>query len=107
YPGLKDSPYHDLAKEQMRGFGGMVCFEMDGGLESAARVIDSFQLFINATSLGGVESLASLPVLTSHWGFDDQELKRADVTPGMVRLSCGIEDEQDLLEELECALTKI
>jgi cystathionine beta-lyase/cystathionine gamma-synthase len=107
YPGLANSPYHHLAKSQMRGFGGMVCFEVSGGLESATRVIDSFRLFINATSLGGVESLVSLPVLTSHWGFDEKELKRADVTPGMVRLSCGIEDQQDLLEDLNQALTKI
>jgi cystathionine beta-lyase/cystathionine gamma-synthase len=107
YPGLPGSAQHDLAKSQMRGFGGMVCFEVKGGLESAGKVADSLKVFINATSLGGVESLACLPVLTSHWGFDEEELKRADVTPGMVRLSCGIEDEQDLLEDLEQALTKI
>jgi cystathionine beta-lyase/cystathionine gamma-synthase len=70
-------------------------------------VIDNLKLFINATSLGGVESLASLPVLTSHFGFEEKELRRADVTPGMVRLSCGIEDQEDLLEDLEQALTKI
>jgi len=107
YPGLANSPHHDMAKSQMRGFGGMVCFEVEGGLDSATKVIDGFKVFVNATSLGGVESLASLPVLTSHWGFDEEELKRADVTPGMVRLSCGIEDEQDLLEDLDQALTKI
>jgi cystathionine beta-lyase/cystathionine gamma-synthase len=107
YPGLPGSAQHDLAKSQMRGFGGMVCFEVKGGLESAGKVADSLKVFINATSLGGVESLACLPVLTSHWGFDEDELKRADVTPGMVRLSCGIEDEQDLLEDLEQALKKI
>ena len=107
YPGLASSAQHDLAKSQMRGFGGMVCFEVKGGLESATKVIDNLKLFINATSLGGVESLASLPVLTSHFGFEEKELKRADVTPGMVRLSCGIEDQEDLLEDLEFALTKI
>lgn len=85
----------------------MVCFEVDGGLASATKVIDSFKLFIDATSLGGVESLASLPVLTSHFGFDQKELERADVTPGMVRLSCGIEDEQDLIEDLKQALEKV
>jgi cystathionine beta-lyase/cystathionine gamma-synthase len=106
YPGLPTSPQHGLAKEQMRGFGGMVCFEVKGDLESATRVIDSLKLFINATSLGGVESLASLPVLTSHYGFEKKELERADVTPGMVRLSCGIEDQQDLIEDLNQALEK-
>jgi len=107
YPGLPACAQHDLAKSQMRGFGGMVCFEVKGGLESATKVIDNLKLFINATSLGGVESLVSLPVLTSHFGFEEKELKRADVTPGMVRLSCGIEDQEDLLEDLEQALTKI
>jgi cystathionine beta-lyase/cystathionine gamma-synthase len=104
YPGLSSHPQHTLAKSQMRGFGGMVCFEVKGGLESATRVIDSFKIFINATSLGGVESLASLPVLTSHYGFEEEELKRADVTPGMVRLSCGIEDGDDLVEDLKQGL---
>lgn len=107
YPGLPGHVQHDLAKSQMRGFGGMVCFEVTGGLESATKVIDSFKIFINATSLGGVESLASLPVLTSHYGFSQLELERADVTPGMVRLSCGIEDGGDLVEDLEQALKKI
>jgi methionine-gamma-lyase len=107
YPGLPSHSQHQLAESQMRGFGGMVCFEVKGGLESATKVIDSFKIFINATSLGGVESLASLPVLTSHYGFAQEELKRADVTPGMVRLSCGIEDEQDLIEDLNQALEKI
>jgi cystathionine beta-lyase/cystathionine gamma-synthase len=107
YPGLPACTQFDLAKSQMRGFGGMVCFEVKGGFESATKVIDNLKLFINATSLGGVESLVSLPVLTSHFGFEEKELKRADVTPGMVRLSCGIEDQEDLLEDLESALTKI
>jgi methionine-gamma-lyase len=107
YPGLSSHPQHTLAKSQMRGFGGMVCFEVKGGLESAIRVIDSFKIFINATSLGGVESLASLPVLTSHYGFEEEELKRADVTPGMVRLSCGIEDGDDLVEDLKQGLERL
>jgi methionine-gamma-lyase len=107
YPGLPSHAQHDLAESQMRGFGGMVCFEVRGGLESATKVIDSFGVFINATSLGGVESLASLPVLTSHYGFDQKELERADVTPGMIRLSCGIEDGGDLVQDLEQALKKI
>ncbi len=107
YPGLSVHPQHDLARGQMKGFGGMVCFEVQGGLENATKVIDSFKVFINATSLGGVESLASLPVLTSHFGFDQKELEKLDVTPGMVRLSCGIEDEQDLKEDLKQALERI
>jgi methionine-gamma-lyase len=107
YPGLSSHPQHTLAKSQMRGFGGMVCFEVKGGLESATRVIDSFKIFINATSLGGVESLASLPVMTSHYGFEEEELKRADVTPGIIRLSCGIEDGDDLVEDLRQGLERL
>jgi cystathionine beta-lyase/cystathionine gamma-synthase len=107
YPGLPDFAQHELARSQMRGFTGMVCFEVRGGLDAAIKVIDSLKLFANATSLGGVESLASLPVLTSHYGFDPDELKRADVTDGMVRLSCGIEDAEDLIGDLRQGLAKI
>jgi cystathionine beta-lyase/cystathionine gamma-synthase len=106
YPGLSNHSQHNLAKRQMQGFGGMVCFEVKGGLKSATKVMDSFKLIINATSLGGVESLASIPVLTSHYGFDQRELDKAGVTPGMIRLSCGIEDGDDLAEDLRQALGK-
>jgi len=106
YPGLPSHPQHKLAKSQMRGFGGMVCFEVLD-LRSATKVMDNLKLFLNATSLGGVESLASIPVLTSHYGFSEKALKRAGVVPGMVRLSCGIEDGEDLVEDLKQALTKI
>lgn len=106
YPGLVSHPQHRLAKSQMRGFGGVVCFEVKGGLKSAVRVIDSFKVILNAASLGGVESLASLPVYTSHYGFPAEELKRADVTPGMVRISCGIEEKEVLKEDLRQALAK-
>ena len=90
----------------MRRFGGMLCFELKGDLKSAIKVMDSFKLFINATSLGGVESLASIPVLTSHYGFNQQKLEKAGIAPGMIRLSCGIEDEDDLVEDLRQALGK-
>jgi methionine-gamma-lyase len=106
YPGLPGFVQHQLAKDQMRGFTGMVCFEVKGELESAASVVDSFKIFANATSLGGVESLACIPVLTSHYGFEESELKRADVSPGMIRLSCGIEDGEDLVGDLKQALEK-
>lgn len=106
YPGLPSHPQHKLAKSQMKGFGGMVCFDV-GDLESATKVMDNLKLFLNATSLGGVESLASIPVLTSHYGFKPEDLRRAGVTPGMVRLSCGIEEGNDLIEDLNQALDKI
>jgi len=104
YPGLPSHPDHEVARSQMTGFGGMVCFEVQGGLDGASRVFDRLQLIRRATSLGSVDSLASLPVLTSHWNYSDEELHRAGVTPGMVRLSVGLEDEDDLVADLDQAL---
>ena len=91
----------------MQGFGGMITLEVGGGLKGATKVIDSFKLILNASSLGGVQSLASLPVLTSHYGFSKEDLKKADVSTGMVRLSCGIEDTPDLISDLKQALNKL
>lgn len=104
YPGLPSHPDHEVAGRQMTGFGGMVCFEVEGGLEGASRVFDRLGLIRRATSLGSVDSLASLPVLTSHYNYSREELERAGVTAGMVRLSVGLEDEEDLLADLEQAL---
>jgi cystathionine beta-lyase/cystathionine gamma-synthase len=104
YPGLEAHPDHDVARRQMRGFGGMVCVEVGGGYEGAARFFDRLRVFHRAASLGGVESLCSLPVLTSQWGLSDEELARAGVTPGMARLSVGLEDPQDLIADLDQAL---
>ena len=104
YPGLESHPDHDLARQQMSGFGGMVCFDLDGDYERACRFFDRLKVFKRAASLGGVESLCSLPVLTSQWGLSAEELARAGVTPGMVRLSVGLEDEADLVADLDQAL---
>jgi cystathionine beta-lyase/cystathionine gamma-synthase len=104
YPGLASHPQHDLAKRQMKGFGGVVTFEVAGGLKAAGRVFDRFKLIKRASTLGGVESLALIPVLTSQWGFSRKELDRIGVREGMVRLSIGIEDIEDILGDLEQAL---
>ena len=104
YPGLPSHPDHEVARSQMAGFGGMVCFEVEGGLDGASRLFDRLGLIRRATSLGGVDSLVSLPVLTSHWNYSDEELERAGVTGGMVRLSVGLEDEDDLIADLDQAL---
>lgn len=104
YLGLPTHPQHQLAKSQMKGFGGMVAFEVKGGLKAVKKVIDRFKLIIHATSLGGVESTAHIPVLTSHIQFSKKELKAADVSEGMIRLSCGIEDAEDLIFDLKRAL---
>ena len=104
YPGLASHPDHKLAKRQMRGFGSMLAFDMKGGLPAARRVCDRVRLFLLAASLGGVESLIVLPAYTSHYNMSPEELARAGVTPGTVRISIGIEDAQDLIADLKQAL---
>lgn len=104
YPGLASHPDHAIASAQMRGFGGMVTLDLPGGFEAAARFFDRIRVFKRATSLGGVESLASLPVLTSQYGWSDEQLARAGVTRGMVRLSVGIESLDDLIADVDQAL---
>jgi cystathionine beta-lyase/cystathionine gamma-synthase len=104
YPGLESHPDHAIAKKQMSGFSGMVCIDLGGGLERASRFYDRLKVIQRAASLGGPESLCSLPVLTSHWGYSDEELRRAGVTTGMARLSIGLEDPEDVIEDLDQAL---
>ena len=103
YPGLPSHPDHEIARRQMRGFGGMVCFDV-GSYEAARRVFDRLSLFKRAASLGGVESLCSLPVLTSQYGFSDDQLAAAGVTRGMLRLSVGLEHADDLIADLDQSL---
>ena len=104
YPGLESHPDHALAKKQMKGFGGMVCVDLGGGQARAERFFDRLKVFKRAASLGGVESLCSLPVITSQWGHTDAQLAEAGVTRSMARLSVGLEDPQDLIEDLDQAL---
>jgi cystathionine beta-lyase/cystathionine gamma-synthase len=105
YPGLESHPDHALAKKQMKGFGGMVCVDVGGGQARAEGFFDRLKVFKRAASLGGVESLCSLPVMTSQWGHTDAQLAEAGVTRSMARLSVGLEDPQDLIEDLDQALS--
>jgi cystathionine gamma-synthase len=107
YPFLKSHPQHAIAREQMSGGGGMVTFEVDGTGEDARRVSEVMRLFTLATSLGGVESLVSIPVLTSHAMISAEQRKQMGVTEQMVRLSVGIESGDDLIEDLERALAAV
>jgi cystathionine beta-lyase/cystathionine gamma-synthase len=104
YPGLASHPDHAIAARQMKGFGGMVCIDLGGGYDRAARFFDRLTVFKRAASLGGVESLCSLPVLTSQWGHSEEELAKAGVTRSMARLSVGLEDPDDLIADLDQAL---
>ncbi|MGB9772697.1 MAG: trans-sulfuration enzyme family protein [Bacteroidota bacterium] len=106
YPGLPSHPDHEIAKKQMSGFGGMVTIEISGGVRSAIRVVDSLQIAVNATSLGGVETLVSIPVLTSHIHMSRAELAQHGVTPGMIRISVGVEDVEDLKNDFARALRR-
>ena len=104
YPGLPSHPDHEIAKRQMTGFGGMVTFDLDGRFDRAERVYDRLQIVKRAASLGGIESLISMPVITSQWGHSDEQLQAAGVTRGMLRLSVGLEDAADLIADLDQAL---
>ncbi|HXN25101.1 MAG TPA: aminotransferase class I/II-fold pyridoxal phosphate-dependent enzyme [Candidatus Dormibacteraeota bacterium] len=105
YPGLASHPDHKLAKQQMDGFGAMMAIDLKGGLPAARRFCDRTRLFLLAVSLGGVESLVMLPAYTSHYRMSHEELARAGVTPGTVRVSIGLEDAADLLADLKQALS--
>ncbi|HXM99452.1 MAG TPA: aminotransferase class I/II-fold pyridoxal phosphate-dependent enzyme [Candidatus Dormibacteraeota bacterium] len=104
YPGLKSHPDHRLAKKQMRDFGSMLAFDMKGGLPAARRFCDRVKLFLLAVSLGGAESLVSIPIYGSHYHMSDTELRRAGVSSGTIRVSIGIEDSADLIADLKQAL---
>ena len=105
YPGLASHPQHALAQRQMTGFSGMVSVDV-GGLARAKAFAERLRIFQLAESLGGVESLVSVPALMTHASVPDDLKKKMGLTPGIVRLSVGIEDEADLLEDLERALTR-
>ncbi len=103
HPFLAGHPEHDLARRQLKAGGGLVTFEVED-LAAAKGVVDRLTLWRKAASLGGVESLVSIPVLTSHWNVPPDGLARAGITPGTVRLSVGVEDPADLQADLEQAL---
>ena len=104
YPFLKSHPQHAIAREQMSGGGGMVTFEVEGTGSDARRVSEAMSLFTLATSLGGVESLVSIPVLTSHAMISAEQREKMGVNEQMIRLSVGIESVEDLIVDLEHAL---
>jgi cystathionine beta-lyase/cystathionine gamma-synthase len=107
YPFLKSHPQYAVARQQMSGGGGMVTFEVEGTGEDARRVSEAMRLFTLATSLGGVESLVSIPVLTSHAMISAETRAQMGVTEQMVRLSVGIENADDLIADLEHALEAV
>ncbi len=107
YPGLKSHPQHKLAASQMSGFGGMLSFEIDGDLAAAKIFVESVRIFALAESLGGVESLIELPALMTHASVPAEERKKIGLSDTLIRLSVGIENGDDLLEDLENAFRNI
>ncbi|HET6142730.1 MAG TPA: aminotransferase class I/II-fold pyridoxal phosphate-dependent enzyme [Candidatus Acidoferrales bacterium] len=105
YPGLPSHPDHRLAKKQMTDFGGMLAFDLKGGLPAARRFCDRSEIFLLAASLGGVESLIVLPIYTSHFKLNRTELAAAGVSPGTIRMSVGLETASDLIADLQHALS--
>ncbi len=104
YPGLESHPNHDRARELFSGFGGVVSFELRGGVDSAEKFISRVTLPISAPSLGGVESLITRPATTSHSGMTAEERLRAGITDHLIRLSVGLESPHDLISDFEQAL---
>jgi len=112
YPGLPSHPQFQIAKKQMIGFGGMVTIEVKPSkqcspVEAAAKVCDNLKVAVNAMSLGGVETLVSIPVYSSHVFMSDEELKKHGVPTGMIRISVGVEGVEDLIEDFKQALNNI
>ncbi len=107
YPGLPTHPQYALAQRQMSGFGGMMSFEVKGGLSAGKRVAESTQIFALAESLGGVESLIGHPATMTHAAIPAEQRRAIGLNDGLIRLSVGIEDSEDLIADLEQALTQV
>jgi len=104
YPGLASHPHHDLARRQQYGFGGMISFEVNGGIDEANRVLKNVKIFSLAESLGGIESLICHPLTMTHASMTPERRQKAGITERLIRLSVGNEDVNDILEDLDQAL---
>lgn len=107
YPGLESFPQHALAKRQASGFGAMAWFEVEGGIDASKRLMRSVELWTLAENLGAVESIITHPVTMTHGEMSAKDRARVGITDGLVRLSVGLEDAEDLIEDLEKALAQV
>jgi cystathionine beta-lyase/cystathionine gamma-synthase len=107
YPGLESFPQHDLANRQASGFGAMAWFEVEGGIDAGKRLMRSVELWTLAENLGAVESIITHPVTMTHSEMSAKDRARVGITDGLVRLSVGLEDAEDLIEDLEKALAQV
>ena len=107
YPGLESHPQHDIVKKQATGFGAMVWFEVKGGLDAGKKVMDNIELWTLAENLGSVESLVTHPATMTHADVEEAERQRVGIIDGLIRLSVGLEDAEDLIAALDKALAKV
>jgi cystathionine beta-lyase/cystathionine gamma-synthase len=106
YPGLASHPQHALAARELEGFGGMLAVEIDGGVEAGARVADALELAWIGGSIGGPRTLVSHPASTTHRQLDAEARRNAGIADGLLRVSVGLEDAEDLVEDFSRALEK-
>ena len=104
YPGLKSHPDHEISKKQMKGFGGVISFEVKGDLAAASKVVDGVRIPIIAPSLGGVETLIEQPALMSYYEMSSEERVAVGIKDNLIRLALGVEDTEDLINDLAQAL---
>ena len=107
YPGLQSHPQHELAKKQMSGPGAMLSFELKGGMEAGRIMMNSVKLALLAVSLGGIETLIQHPASMTHSKVKKEDREKAGITDGLVRLSVGIENAEDLIKDLDQALSQV
>ena len=107
YPGLPSHPQHEIAKRQMDGFSGMMCFELEGGIPAGKILMNSVELCALAESLGAVETMITHPASMTHADVPEEERHARGLTDGLVRLSVGIEDPEDIVDDLKMALEKV
>lgn len=107
FPGLKSHPQYELAKSQMKGFGSMMSFGLNGGYEAGRKLMDNVHLALLAVSLGGVETLIQHPASMTHAAVSAQDKLKAGITDDLVRFSVGIEDVEDIIDDLANALDKV
>jgi len=107
FPGLPSHPHHALAKKQMSGFSGIVTFWLKGGITESRKFLENLQIFSLAESLGGVESLANHPAIMTHASVPPENRKKLGIHDNMIRLSCGIEHHDDLIDDLKNALSHV
>ena len=106
YPGLPDHKNHDIAKKQMKGFGGILSFSVNGGTERMTEVLEKLMIAKLAANLGAVETIAGIPATTSHVECSIEEREQLGIPEGLIRYSVGIEDTEDLIEDLKQAIKK-